>query len=102
MNEVPALAWSLAAGLALGAVFFGGLWWTVRKCLSSRWAALLFLCSLLVRTAVALAGFYFVSGADWRRILACLLGFFLSRLLVSRVAGAAVHKESQVARGGGA
>ena len=37
------------AGLVLGAIFFGGLWWTVRKGLSSQQPALWFLGSMLLR-----------------------------------------------------
>jgi F1F0 ATPase subunit 2 len=40
MNEFSILAVALAAGLLLGAVFFGGLWWTVRKGVSSKRPAL--------------------------------------------------------------
>ena len=35
MNEVLLLALALSAGMLLGAVFFGGLWWTVRMGVSS-------------------------------------------------------------------
>ena len=49
MNEVLTLALALLAGVALGAVFFGGLWWTVRKGVSSKHPALWFLGSLLLR-----------------------------------------------------
>ena len=42
----------------LGALFFGGLWWTVRKGVSSTQPALWFFGSLLLRTSIALAGFY--------------------------------------------
>ena len=45
----------------LGAIFFGGLWWTVRKGVASRRPALWFLGSLLLRTSIALAGFYVVA-----------------------------------------
>ena len=68
------------AGMLLGAIFFGGLWWTVRKGVSSPRPALWFLGSLLLRTSIALAGFYFVSGGHWERLLACLLGFVIARL----------------------
>jgi len=40
MTELLILA--LAAGLVLGAIFFGGLWWTVRKGVSSKYPALWF------------------------------------------------------------
>ncbi|MEO7996091.1 MAG: ATP synthase subunit I [Gemmatimonadaceae bacterium] len=70
------------AGLVLGAVFFGGLWWTVGRGLSSPKAALWFLASLFVRMGTALAGFYFVGRDDWRRLFACLLGFVVARFVV--------------------
>lgn len=74
-------AW--AAGVALGAVFFGGLWWTIRKGLASPHAAFWFFGSMLLRTSVAVTGFYVVSGGQWQRLLACLLGFVTARLLVT-------------------
>jgi len=60
MNETLMLMLAWAAGGGLGAVFFGGLWWTVRKGVSSKQPALWFFASLLVRMSIALAGFYFV------------------------------------------
>ena len=83
MNEMLTLALAWIAGGLLGAFFFGGLWWTVRKGLSSKGAALLFPVSLLLRMGVALAGFYVVGGGRWERIAACLLGFIMARLVVT-------------------
>lgn len=76
-----ALAW--LAGVGLGAVFFGGLWWTVRKGVASPRPALWFFGSSLTRTGIALAGFYLVGGGHWERLLACLLGFVMARLFVT-------------------
>ena len=83
MNEVLSLALALAAGVLLGAVFFGGLWWTVRKGVSSEQPALWFFGSLLLRMSIALAGFYFVGRDHWERLLLCLLGFVMARLVVT-------------------
>ena len=83
MNETLTLALALLAGLALGAVFFGGLWWTVRKGVLSTHPALWFFGSLLLRMSIALAGFYCVSGGHWERLLLCLLGFVMARLAVT-------------------
>jgi F1F0 ATPase subunit 2 len=85
MNEALRLAYALAAGVLLGAFFFGGLWWTVRRGLASQRAALWFIGSLLLRLGMVLPGFYFVAGGDWRRMLAALLGFVLARLVVTRL-----------------
>jgi F1F0 ATPase subunit 2 len=80
---VSALVLPLLAGVLLGMFFFGGLWWTIRRGLPSKQPAALFFFSLLLRTGIALAGFYFVARGDWRRVLACLVGFMLARILVT-------------------
>ncbi len=85
MNNVIFLALALMAGLLLGAIFFGGLWWTVRKGLSSKSPAFLFLGSMLLRMGLVLAGFYLVGRGDWQRIAVCLLGFFIARIIVLRL-----------------
>jgi F1F0 ATPase subunit 2 len=83
LNEATALAG--AAGFLLGALFFAGLWWTVRQGLSSPRPALWFFASLLLRMSLAVAGVYTVAGGSWQRLLACLLGFVLARLAVLRL-----------------
>jgi F1F0 ATPase subunit 2 len=83
MNEFLTLTPSLAAGLLLGAIFYGGLWWTVRKGISSKQPALWFFASMLLRMSIALAGSYFVGHGHWERLVLCLLGFVLARLVVT-------------------
>ena len=85
MNDTLALVLAWIAGGALGAFFFGGLWWTVRKSLASAKPALWVFGSLLLRMGVTMTGFYFVSGGDWQRLLSCLLGFVMVRQLVTRL-----------------
>jgi len=85
MNNILGLALALAAGLVLGALFFGGLWWTVRKGIFSKSPALWFLGSTLLRTGIVLAGFYFVGRGNWRRLVVCLLGFIVARFIVMRL-----------------
>ena len=82
MNEPLTLALAFVAGAGLGMIFFAGLWWTVRKGISSPRPALWFLGSGLLRMSVVLAGFYFVSGGQFRRLVACLVGFIVMRLVV--------------------
>jgi F1F0 ATPase subunit 2 len=83
MNEMLTLMLAWVAGVLLGAVFFGGLCWTVRQGVVSRRPALWFSGSLLLRMSMALAGFYGVSGGHWERLLLCLLGFIMGRLVVT-------------------
>ncbi|WP_295447051.1 ATP synthase subunit I [uncultured Thiodictyon sp.] len=85
IDELLRLASALLAGLLLGALFFGGLWWTLRKGLSSPRPAGLMLGSLVLRTGLVLTGFYFVGGDQWERLVACLLGFAIARLAVTRL-----------------
>jgi F1F0 ATPase subunit 2 len=82
MGELFSVASALAAGLLLGAFFFGGLWWTVVSGVSSPQPALWFFGSMLLRMGATLAGFYFVGREDWRRWLLCVFGFVLARLTV--------------------
>ena len=79
MSDVPSLALAFAAGMSLGGIFFGGLWWTVNRGLSSERPALWFFVSMLARTGAALGGFYVVGGNNWERWLLCLVGFVLAR-----------------------
>jgi F1F0 ATPase subunit 2 len=92
MNEFLMLAWAFFAGVLLGTIFFGGLWWTIRKGLSSRQPALWFLGSLLLRMSITLVGFYFVSGGHWERLLLCLLGFVIARFVVMGLTRSAVKE----------
>jgi len=85
MSNFLILVLALIAGLLLGATFFGGLWWTVRKGISSKHPALLFLGSLLLRMSIVLLGFYFVGRGDWQRLVACLVGFIIARFIVVRL-----------------
>jgi F1F0 ATPase subunit 2 len=82
MHETLTLALAWAGGALLSGFFFGGLWWTVRKGVTSRCPALWFVGSLIVRMSAAVAGFYFVSGGRRERLLLCLLGFFMASLFV--------------------
>jgi F1F0 ATPase subunit 2 len=98
MNDAAILVLAGGAGVLLGAVFFGGLWWTVRRGLSSKHPALWFLGSLVLRTGISLAGFYLVSGGQWDRLLACLLGFVVARFIVTRLFGPRVGSGSSLAK----
>ena len=83
MTDILPGALAALAGIGLGLIFFGGLWFTVRKGVASDQPALWFMASLLLRMSVVLAGFYFISGGRWERLLACLMGFGLARLIVT-------------------
>jgi F1F0 ATPase subunit 2 len=83
MDDTPTLLLAGVAGITLGAIFFGGLWWTVRQGMSSKHPGLWFAVSLVLRVAMILSGLYLVGGRDWQRLAMCLLGFALARLIVT-------------------
>ena len=100
MSDILALALALLAGALLGAFFFGGLWWTVQKGVASERPALWFLGSLLLRTGMVLAGFYFVSQGHWSRLVACLLGFLIARVIVvKRLTRAPAEEPDSIGKG---
>jgi F1F0 ATPase subunit 2 len=100
MNESLTLMPAFVTGVLLGAMFFGGLWWTVRKAVSSEQPALWFFCSMLLRTSAALVVFYFIARGHWERLMVCLLGFIIARLIVTRLTRSA-EKPTYLAREAG-
>lgn len=94
MNEILTLLLVAVAGVILGICFFGSLWWTIRRGLSSKRPAFLFLTSLLLRISLTLAGFYFVANGSLKLLLACLLGFVIGRFIMFRLVGLPAATES--------
>ena len=89
MDETLSLVLALVAGILLGAIFFGGLWWTVQKVVLSNRSTLWVFCSLLLRMSIVLAGFYFIAHGHWERLLMSLLGFVVARPIVMGLTRAA-------------
>ena len=80
---------SFATGVVLGIFFYGGLFWTVSKAVTSvgqanRNVAPWFLVSQFIRTGITVAGFYFASKESWKGLLFCFAGFLLGRVVVTR------------------
>jgi len=98
MNETLTLALACLAGGLLGAIFFGGLWWTVRRGMASPRIALWFFGSLLLRMSIVLIGFYFVGHGNWERLVACLLGFILARIIVMRLTRTPIEGQNPSAK----
>ena len=84
MSSVTSYFVAFTAGAAIGVFYFGGLWWTVQRILTSPRPALWSLGSFLVRTSLSLAAFYMATGGHWDRILICLAAFILVRLAFVR------------------
>lgn len=76
---------ALVTGVVLGAIFFGGLWLTVKKGIGSEWAWIWFLISLLLRASIVIAGFYYIGRGQSESLLVCLLGFVMARSIVTQL-----------------
>ncbi|QDV26442.1 ATP synthase subunit I [Aureliella helgolandensis] len=98
MNDLVNAGVPVVAGLALGAIFFGGLWWTVRSGLTSGHPATWFLVSHVSRMAVTLLGFYWVADGKWQRVLLCLAGFLIARVVVTQLMRSAESSRSHTTK----
>lgn len=83
MNEILHHGLVFAVGTMIGAMFFGGLWWTVRNAPRFEFPGLWFAGSSMLRTFVAIAGFWLVANGNWPNILACMAGFVAVRFVVA-------------------
>ncbi len=84
MNVTTVLL-GLFAGLLVGAAYFAGLWWTVRKVTRVRRPAPWLLGSFLVRSLVALGAFALVLRlGSPLALVAALIGFMAARWLTTR------------------
>ena len=84
-REIEMMGVAFICGLPLGVFYFGGLWWTIGRAFASKSPAVWLLGSLLLRTIVVMAAFYWVSQGDWCRALSCLFGFLMARTAIQRL-----------------
>lgn len=83
-GNVSTLILAFLAGIGTGAVFYGGLWWTITKGATVRQPALLFLTSFFVRMAAVVTAIYLISGACLDRLAVCMLGLLIAKAVVAR------------------
>ena len=85
MTGFGLLAGALAAGMLLGAVFFGGLWWTVSRALTATVPGAWFALSALVRMAVVVCALYCFARLGLPSLIACFCGLLVARGAVKRL-----------------
>ena len=96
MNEILYIVFAFILGLVLGALFFGGLWFTVKKVVTARIPALWILASFIVRVGISLIGFYYISAGSLQRLLICVLGFITARFIVIHLTKSYQEKQMQI------
>ncbi len=94
MNEIANMMVALVAGALTGALFFGGLWFTVQKGVNSKVPALWFLVSFILRVGITLLSFYFIAHNHWLRLPVALIGFLIARYIITRITKP--YKEKQI------
>lgn len=83
---------SLIIGLALGFLFFSGLWKTLQYLPVTRNPSVLLMGSAIIRIGVVILGFfYLVMEGHWDRLMVGLLGFLVMRTLLARRLGINSH-----------
>ena len=83
MNEIAIIALILTTGFLLGALFFGGLWWTTKRGMLSKSPALWFLGSLFIRYGDHHNRILFhLKGSLGKGRLFCLVGFIFARIII--------------------
>ena len=85
MSSIALILGPLTAGMILGTVFFGGLWWTVTRGLNASIPALWFGLSALLRMAIAVSGLYYFARLGLPSLIACLCGLLIARGAVKRL-----------------
>lgn len=96
MNDILYMTFAFIAGLILGTLFFGGLWFTVRKTVMSTKPVLWVLGSFLFRMSITLIGFYYIYQGNWQRLLICLFGFVSARFIVMHFTKSIEKKQAQL------
>ena len=85
MSATGLIIGALAAGMALGIVLFGGLWWTVNRALTATIPGVWFGLSALLRMAVSVSALYYVARLGLPSLITCLCGLLIARGAVMRL-----------------
>jgi F1F0 ATPase subunit 2 len=89
ITETDLVSWGLASiwGAGLGLFYFGGLWWTLRSLHGKTHPRARIGLSFIVRTLIALFGFWIVIQKDAYAFFFTFGTFFLTRLVLTRKLG---------------
>ena len=85
MDSTPlALVLSALAGIALGILYFGGLWLTITKMRALKNPGIFLILSFILRTVIVIGGFYLISDVKLERLTVTMLSFFVTRFVFIR------------------
>jgi len=92
MNDIVHSFGVFIGGIVIGILFFGGLWFTVKKAVPSKIPALWFFGSFILRVTITLLGFYFIAANNLQHLLICTFGFVVARVVVSQITKPSIIK----------
>lgn len=78
----------LLAGVFIGAVHFGGLWWTTQQLTVSQRPGALFLTSLLIRMSLLVGMLFAMTRIGAATVLASVFGTLIARFCLIRIINA--------------
>jgi F1F0 ATPase subunit 2 len=85
MNDLVWMAAAAAAGAGLGFFFFTGLYLTVRRLPGAKNPGLLTFTSFMARMGAIVFVLYLLArSGEWTRVIACLAGFLIVRMILMR------------------
>ena len=96
MNETAYMILAFTGGIVLGILFFGGLWFTVKKAVTAKVPALWIFSSFFLRVSITLVGFYFIGAGNWQRLVVSLVGFIVARFVVIRFTKSIDEKQTSL------
>jgi F1F0 ATPase subunit 2 len=100
MNEMVMIILYFLAGAAIGVVYFGGLWWTLRRlgrCRKPHWLAL---GSFGLRSGICLAGLFWIAREGrWEHVVSSLLGLLAARWVLVHLLRPARKPERSLSEG---
>ena len=86
-GDVTSLFVALGGGFLVGFVYFWSLKYTISHMVTARHPALVMIGSYVLRTVFMLLAFYLIMDGELMRLIACLVGFILARILLVKRAG---------------
>ena len=84
MGTILSVSLSFLAGIAMGYLFFWGLWKTVETMPMVKRPYLWMFGSFFIRMTILLSGFYLLLQIQWQLMAVALLGLIFGRLAVMR------------------
>lgn len=85
----------LAAGALLGCLYFGGLWWSVRRIKNIEHKKMFLFFSWLFRSVVLCGGLFLLARHDPQMLLGGAAGLLAARFLIVRIVKQKTVKETR-------